>query len=236
MKKILLSITTLVLTLVALPAAAASSSGWWNLKPYVGVDAQERRMDYKGGFGDNIFKHNSPQGNVYAGVKVHKNLSVELGYEATRTRTRNATLTTGDESLGAPVTAAVSPSTFKSKIKLKGPHVDIVGFYTLSDRHPSLQLMGSVGVSVFNSTFERRTLHMGGFSTDTTRTIKKTKAVARLGAGLQHMINKHVGARLTINWVNTGRIVAHSKDDMTPSITAKPKNTTVYGLGILWVF
>ncbi len=228
---ILLATTTFVMN-----STMAANANWWNLQPYVGADIQMRRMDFKGGFGDNLFQHHSPQGNIYAGTKLDKNIGLELGFEATTTRTRTATLNAGDVLAGAPLNAAVTPCVLKSKAKLKGPHLDVVGFYTFDERYP-LQLLGSVGVSVLKSTFERRTIQLPApMVAKTNRTMGKTKAVLRLAGGLQHMFSDHIGMRLTVNWVRTSQIVAKANDGIVPDAMIKPKNSTVYGLGALWVF
>ena len=240
MRKAIMSVAIAVLAPssmnIAMASTSSSSSSWWNLSPYIGVDAQVRRMDYKGGFGDNIFRHHSPQGNIYAGARLNDNIGVELGYQATRTRARTATLLAGDISLGGLIAPVLSPCVVKSKVKIQGPHLDVVGFYTLSERYP-LQVMGSVGVSVLKSTFERKTISLPNPNVrKLTRTISKRKAVLRLGIGLQNMFTERFGARLTLNWVNTTRITAKSNDNVTPQAFAKPKNSTVYGIGILWKF
>jgi len=121
----------------------------WRFSPYIGADAQVRRMDFKGGYGDNLLRHNSPQGNGYIGLKLNDYLALEAGYESTVTRNRLTTLTTGDVAAGTSVISAVSPVIFRSKFKMKGPHVDIVGFYSFYEGCPT-QLFGSLGVSFLN--------------------------------------------------------------------------------------
>ncbi len=227
----------LVMALAA-NSAAAHIPEWFELKPYVGADAQVRRMDFKGGFGDNLFQHHSPQGNVYAGLKLNSRVGIEFGYESTTTRIRAVTLGTGDLASGAPVSASASPVVFKSKAKIKGPHADLVGFYSFYEDSP-LQLMASMGASFFKGTFERRTLQANGIPKSTVRTLSRHKILLRLGGGLQYMLDEHFGLRANIGWVGTGKMVLLVKDGLMPNAPTpelKPKNSTVYGLGGLWVF
>ncbi len=233
---LLVSVATIVLSTTS--AAFAMTNEWWDgNKPYVGFDAQVRRMDFKGGFGDNILQHHSPQGNIYAGVKFNEYVGVEAGYETTSTRTRTSRLTTGDVAAGATVSLLASPAVFKSKIKIKGPHLDVVGFYSFGEKIP-VQLLGSVGVSFFKGTVERKTLQMGiPPLPGATRTLSAHRAVLRLMGGLQYMWNCNLGARATIGLVKTGKLVIFSNDGVAgiaPEI--KPKDSTVYGLGMFWVF
>lgn len=237
-KKIGLLVSVATIALSTTSAALAMTNEWWDgNKPYVGFDAQVRRMSFKGGFGNNILQHHSPQGNFYAGVKFNDCVGVEAGYETTTTRTRTSRLTTGDVAAGAPVSLLASPVIFKSKIKIKGPHLDLVGFYSFGESVP-VQLLGSVGVSFFKGTVERKTLQMGTPPIPgVTRTLSAHKAVLRLIGGLQYMWNCNLGARATIGLVKTGKLVIFSNDGaagIAPEI--KPKDSTVYGLGMFWVF
>lgn len=237
-KKIGLLVSVATIALSTTSAAFAMTNEWWDgNKPYVGLDAQVRRMDFKGGFGDNLLQHHSPQGNLYAGVKFNEYVGVEAGYETTSTRTRTSTLTTGDVAAGVPISPLVSPTIFKSKMKIKGPHLDLVGFYSFGRDIP-VQLLGSVGVSFFKGTVERQTLQMGDPPVPgRIRTLSEHKAVLRLMGGLQYMWNCHLGARATLGLVKTGKLVIFSNDGAAgtaPEI--KPKDSTVYGLGMFWVF
>lgn len=240
-KKSGLIVSIAMITLLTSSGSGAMSSGWWEgYRPYVGVDAQVRRMDFKGGFGDNLLQHHSPQGNFYAGIKFNDSVGIEAGYEQTRTRTRDVRLTTGDVAAGVPIGAgaAASPAIFKSKMKIKGPHVDLVGFYSFREDLP-VQLIGSVGVSFFKGTVERRGIAMGVPPTSgRIRTLSERKAVLRLMGGLEYKWDCNLGARATIGLVKTGKLVIFSNDGIPGAFKPeiKPKDSTVYGLGMFWVF
>jgi opacity protein-like surface antigen len=208
-----------------------------DMRPYVGLDAEVRRMDFKGGYGDNLLQHHSPQGNIYAGLKLNDVVGIELGFEATTTRTRTMALTTGDLANGAPISATMSPAVFKSKAKIKGGHTDLVGYYSFYETSP-VHLIGSIGAAVLKGTVERRTLSAAGVAMNTTRKLVQHKTVLRLGGGLQYALNENWFARLSIGWVNTSKMVIYADDGITSKITpeVKPKNSTVYGLGMGWIF
>lgn len=238
-KKSGLAVSIAMITLLTSSGSGAMGSGWLEgYRPYVGVDAQVRRMDFKGGYGDNLLQHHSPQGNVYAGIKFNDCVGIEAGYEATKTRTRDVTLTTGDVAAGRVIPAGGSPAVFKSKMKIKGPHADLVGFYSFREDLP-VQLLGSVGVSFFKGTVERNNVSMGTPPTaGRLRTLSERKAVLRLMGGLEYKWDCNLGARATIGLVKTGKLVIFANDIIpgvsTPEI--KPKDSTVYGLGIFWIF
>jgi hypothetical protein len=233
-----LTVSIAIVSLLTGATSGAMSNHWWkDYKPYIGLDAQVRRMDFKGGFGDNLLQHHSPQGNLYGGIKLNDRIAIEGGYESTITRTRDVTLHTGDVAAGTTIATGGSPAVFKSKMKIKGPHVDLVGFYSFREDLP-VQLIGSAGVSFFKGTVERKGIAMGTPpEPGRIRTLSKRTPVLRLMGGLEYKWDCHLGARATIGLVKTSKLVITSNDALsgnTPEI--KPKDSTVYGLGIFWVF
>lgn len=230
-------VSVAMITLLTNATSNASNQWWQDYRPYVGADAQVRRMDFKGGYGDNLLQHHSPQGNVYGGIRFNECIGIEAGYESTITRTREVTLHTGDIAAGAPIPAGMSPAVFKSKMKIKGPHVDLVGFYSFREDVP-VQLIGSVGVSFFKGTVQRIGVSMGNPpQPGRIRALSKRKPILRLMGGLEYKWNCHLGARATIGLVKTSKLVIFSNDGLAgaaPEI--KPKDSTVYGLGLFWIF
>lgn len=223
----------LLTTLCGINATPAMALGF--SKPYVGFDIQERQMKYKKDFGANMLKDTSPQGNLYVGVKLKDSLALELGFEAARTKSRTVTLYAGDVAAGMTISAAMSPYIVKSMAKVRGPHVDLVGFYGF-EADPAFKLLGSVGVGVFRGYYERNVLQMGPTATPgIVRTLSKNKAITRLIGGMQYMLGEHIGTRLTAGWVNTTRVSAQSNDGMR-TLFFKPRNTVSYGMGMFWVF
>jgi hypothetical protein len=214
------------------------SSCQWRFEPYLGVDGQWRRADFKGGFGDNLFAHTYPQANAYGGFKFLENVGLEFGYEMARSRSRITILTTGDIAAGTPIVPATSPVTFRSQGKFQGPHVDLVGFYSICPEQSPIQLVGSIGVAFLKGTFERRTIKMQNITVNTNRTLSEHKAVLRLAGGLQYMLTDHLGIRGMLGWVNTSRMVIFANDGLPgryiPEV--KPKNSAFWSIGALLAY
>lgn len=226
-----------ILLLSFLSFSAKSSGRNCFVEPYVGYDSQIRRMTFRGGFGDNILHHTSPQHNFYAGVRITEMLSLEAGFESTATRTRSVALTTGDVAAGTVIHEMVSPVVFKSKAKMKGPHVNLIGFIPLIDK--KLHLIASVGLANYKATFERMTLQFGLNPTHPSslaRTMSKHKSVVRLMGGLQAKVSSHLSIRGSVHWVNTSKIHVDSNDARWPKTELKLKNSVVYGAGAIWAF
>lgn len=228
----------MMICLFANSAMAAISEEWWgSVRPYVGFDAQFRRMNYHAGYGDNLLFRQSPQANIYVGLKFNDYVGAEIGYDATSTLTRDATLTTGQLAAGSPIEEDTSPAVFKSKSQLRGAHADLVGFYSFCENWPT-QLFGSVGIGFVRGMFERRSISMNNMPSSTNRTFGKHRAALRLTGGLQYLWNCHLGMRVSIGYVNTNNLRAFQNDGV-PSIPVaiiKPKDSFVYGLGLFWLF
>lgn len=234
---------SLLFALSLLFASFANAFEWqWQYTPYLGLDAQWRRASFKTGFGDNLFAHIYPQMNGYIGMRLHENIGIEIGYEAARARTRITTLTTGDSAAGTPVPAILSPMVFRGKGKLKGPHLDLVGFYAPGD--PCVELVGSVGVAYLTGRFERHTIQVRNtFPLDRSRTLQERKAVLRLGAGLQYRFWECLSIRGMLGWENTTHMIIFEKAGSSPEPIRslfvpeiKLRNSTTYSLGLVWSF
>ncbi len=227
----------LLLASLCLIGTASVQAAHGSYKPYIGFDFQERRMAYKDGYGDNLLNAAASQGNVYVGAHLRKHLAVELGFEETKTKSRTATLYTGDVAAGIPVQAGVSPIVFKSTANIKGPHLNLVWLQSFV-QDPAFKLFGSVGVGLIRGTFTRTTLTYGPLATPGTspaRLLSRNQAVLRLAGGVEYRLWKHLATRIGVSWLNTRRITAPSKDSLVP-LEFKPRDTVAYGVGLLWKF
>jgi opacity protein-like surface antigen len=241
MKKKLALLTAPIALLAASATMAANPFG--DVRPYVGIDAESRHMNFQKGFGNNLFNHNYPQGNLYAGLRLNEYLAVEAGYEATERKTKTSTLLTGDTSLGIiiprdPDTGSLLQPKFNSQIQIKGPHASLVGMFPISDAN-RLQLIGTVGLAHLKTSISRTLVVLNGTAVPTgtdgsLTTFVKRKSVLRLGAGIQHMINCNWGVRAMLKWENSNKLKLNSKEDQR--LYVNPKNSIIYSLGAFFNF
>src|SRR5438094_598341 len=113
-----------------LAASNSVSADPWGLSPYVGVDAEIRYTDFKRGFGNNLFRHNFPQGNLYAGLQFNDYFGLEVGFEATKKLNRTRTVVPGEIVNGITVPAG-NTIQYVSTSHIYGPHADIIGLYPI---------------------------------------------------------------------------------------------------------
>jgi hypothetical protein len=204
---------------------------------YVGADAQLRVTKFKKGFGDNLLRKHYPQGNIYTGFSLSENIGLEVGYESTTERSCDATLVNGQCCAARHIPNVLSPAIFKTKIRIKGPHIGLVLFYPL-ENYP-VKLLGSLGVSAVKGTVEIKGIALGNPPIPgTVRTLSKHKEALRIMGGAQYLTEMGLGFRGSMSFIRTRKIVI-KKSDAHPSIQIpmiKLRDSIAYGLGAFWVF
>jgi hypothetical protein len=226
-----------IILMAANSSVLASDFSAHNLTPYVGIDVQFRQMSFDKNHGNNVFRKNYPQGNVYAGLKFNDYIGVEAGFEGTNKRSRNARLFVGQYSIGGdPVPTIPGVTTFEDSIttaKIHGPHINVVGTFPILD-DSDLALIGSVGISRLKVSLKYKATQDEAGPLSIIRTFAKRKSILRLGGGIQHMITDCVGVRGMVTWQNTAKFKHISAKEVAthPSGFAKLKNSFSYGLGV----
>lgn len=227
----------LAFILLLLPGSLIADSLNNYLDFYMGADAQLRTTKFNKGFGDNLFHKNYPQGNIYTGFKLSENIGLEIGYESTTERSCDSALVNGECCASRHVPSTLSPAIFKTKLRIKGPHVGLVLFYPLDD-YP-VKLLGSFGISSVKGTAEIKGVSLGYPPVSgTIRTLSKHKEALRVMGGAQYLTDTGLGFRGSMSFIRTRKIVIKKSDDH-PSIQIpmiKLRDSIVYGLGAFWVF
>ena len=240
MKKIILLLATMIIGLshpIQVQAGFTLSQCDWN--PYVGADLQWRYMSFKEGFGENTLEHSAPQGNGYAGIRLSDYVALEGGFEAAKTRNRIATLSAGEVAAGTVIGALMSPTVFRSEIKMQDIHVDLLGLYPIYDFNACpIEVFGSLGAAFVKATSERQTLAVAGIPRSLTRTLIVKKTVVRITTGLQYQLGNHLGIRGTVGWLNTAPLTIYSNDGIAGTFIpeVKPLDTFFCGIGLFWAF
>lgn len=216
-------------------SSVAVADAWYGISPYAGFDAQLRDGGYRKGFGDNILKRSYPQGNVYVGLRFNDYLGIEVGYEHSKEEFASAAIVEGDSYAGQvqapPLPGAnVYPLVFNTRARIRGPHLDLVGFYPLCNNQT--EILAYIGAARLNFVAQSINVLSGGDPVDPPgiNSFNKRKTVLRAGAGVQHKVFKHVGIRATVGWENTQTIKAVDKETGIHQI--KLKDHILYGFGV----
>jgi len=244
MKRKLSSGLVLCASVLANAPLQAQTYDWATPSPYVGLDAQVRYMPFKENFGKNLFKKYSPQGNIYGGLRLHENFGVELGYELNKKKSKTTDVHQGDGQLGGVVNPDPDVETYISKVKIKGWHFDLVGYYPVNlYGECQTDLIASVGLGVKTLTADNDWSAYNGvpntaaFRAAQYRSFKKRKTTFRLAAGVQQLVTENFGVRALVGWENTGRFKAiKSIQSPNGSSSISLKNTFQYSLGVYLTF
>lgn len=218
---------------VLLAASAVMAENHWGVTPYVGADAEWRHMNFQKGFGNNLFNHDYPQGNVYVGVQFNEYLAVEGGYEATERKTRTSNFRTGDTIAGLLLDEPNTTFQYNSTAQIKGLHANLIGSLTICELY-RLKLIGLVGFARLKANLTRARTLTDGLSDPAFLNFKARKSVLRLGAGLQHMINCNWGVRAMVKWEESKKLKMIGIENALTSI--KPKNSFIYSIGAFYTF
>lgn len=234
MKKIF---SLLASSVVLLCASTVANAGWpdfssMGIEPYVGVDAQYRFMAFRNGYGGGVFKKQSPQGNIYVGLKFCDYLGLEAGYFASLQQSRNSTTPRGQRFLGEILTDSVTAT---SSSRIDGWHLNVLGFlpFCLSDYN--FEAFGFVGLANVRVRTKSTITALNGIPDNGVPEIKLalTRTVLRAGAGLQYMLTDCIGIRGAVTWENTSRLNnIRSVNSDNPALVAKLQDSCILGLGL----
>lgn len=185
--------------------ASAAQAQEFTFNPYVGLEISRLSVNYQtfnaapgvSVDGDEIFADSFNVINPVVGADLNKHLAVELGYLQTSAES---------ESLSA---------VDRTKLKMKGFHVDVLGKYPVSDK---FELLGSVGVARLeadiNAILPTAGAQISGDEKDT---------AWRLGVGAKF--------NLTQNWALRG-MVRYMSVDFDDSVD----DLIQYGVGVVYRF
>ncbi|HXH54604.1 MAG TPA: outer membrane beta-barrel protein [Gammaproteobacteria bacterium] len=192
---------TLIAAGVMLAAGTVTAEMMDDVKPYVGLDYYHAWM--KGAKGkvngitgwDFDFTKSAPKSypgaTIYAGAKLTEFFGLELGADWSMRKKKMTTDDDGDK--------------IKFQTKRTAMHADIVLSAPLNECY---ELLGFVGAGwVKPKTTVSETDAVTGEITSITPKIK-AKTIARLGLGVNYMINETIGFRTKVGWENTHRLKA----------------------------
>lgn len=152
-------------------------------KFYVGADLNSNSftLENKQNGRRGSSRNNKASLTGFLGVRLIENMGLELGYTSFSAFKDNAIL-------------VLNGQTLNSAIKLRSPHMDVVGFFPLET---DFDLIASIGLGNLTGSKWKFT----NASTGATVVEPKVKANAlRLGFGLQYKFNENFGARAMLRY------------------------------------
>lgn len=233
MKK-LSSLLLLSLLLLSFICCSASAS----LDPYIGADVQVRHMPFKLNYGHNQFEKTVLGSDLYAGLRITPNFGIEIGYDKAPKQSRETSLQAGSIfTSNKTVPTDISPLIVKTKERLSGPYLGLMGFYPITETLP-LELVGSAGISFLKLRLEREVTCGGPYAFYVQRAYSSHKNVPRIGGGIQYGLTEKLTSRAMVHFTQTSKLKACSVEGLCSAFMdeVKPKDTIHVGLGLNWEF
>ncbi|MDB6096579.1 MAG: hypothetical protein JWM09_857 [Francisellaceae bacterium] len=166
--------------------------------PYVGVDFKQTWMSPHKELKDEMPKSYSGA-NLFIGGKFNENIGLELGYDFSPKKKKNYTEINNSELdfAGNVVPAHVN---MQSKTRVQNVHLDVVGYLPLEN---DFEFLVSAGLGLFNIKGSDHYRDTGALY-DSAKS--KQTPIARVGLGVQGMVQENIGVRAMARWENTSRV------------------------------
>lgn len=203
-------------------------------QPFIGIDFQERTLNFDENNGGNLFCDHAFQYDLYAGLRFCDYLGVDLGYFANKSQNRTSSFGPGDIVLGQTLAAGSPVETHFTETKIKGPHVDFLVFTPFMPEY-GIELFGGIGVAYSKLMLKEAIIAINDITLTSpiARNYDIKRANARALLGLQTLVYSCVGIRGTVTWENTSVFndlkPAEFPDDQG---RVNVKNSWAYGLGV----
>ncbi|MBP6104477.1 MAG: hypothetical protein KA508_05415 [Gammaproteobacteria bacterium] len=225
------------------------------LVPYVGLDIQQRNMNFKKNHGDNIFSRKSLQGNFYLGCRLNKYFGLEGGYQSSQNTSKKSMISKGEIVLGQvvddPNLASNGFIVTETTIRTKGPHLNVIGFFPLeAGRTDFIASLGLTSLTIKAAYKQVADEFLGIYAAEdvsaTNLNFSAAHLIPRCMLGVQRQFTESLGLRASLVYELTGRFkqmapknAINDPDDLLPGnkqLKVSLRNTITYGLGIFMTF
>ncbi len=209
---------------------------------YIGIDAGLTYTKYQKDYGSEIFTH-KPMAQTYGyiGYQLAPLIGVELGYAQSLAQKGSTYVPAATSQFGIANFTALAPSNYDTKQTMRGFNL----FYA-----PQLQVYSRVFCMLllgfeYITTESNLTLSYfdGDLATDAEKAqyqldFKAKNFIPKLGMRVQYSISPRALLHIYLSWAQTDRITMYATRSIfsTQILTAKLKNTTNCGIGILYKF
>lgn len=192
----------------------ALATGWtdlddWGVKPNLGIDVGVKRQSFNNAFGEQHFRQDYPESNLYFGVKFHPYVGMEVGYQSVYRQQRWQYYDEGFGVLGSSATlpGGLEQRTFSSDVHGQGWNISLLGYWPVCPKTKT-ELMLALGMAWQKLYYSTVVALDDNPATPLAMWDSDTRAMFRAGVGIRQMITKHFGSRLQVFWEDTSKLSA----------------------------
>lgn len=202
--------------------------------PYIGADIEKRSLRFEDRFGDNLFKRDLKQYNLWAALQFFRYFGLGIGFDNTNERNRNTVLNEGEYYLGLLLAPGDGIEGHLTETKIEGTHFELIGFFPVSQCY-DIDLFATLGVA-------RNHLTLTDFFTSQDnilltdpiiRSYDERKTVARASLGAQMTIYNYFGMRAQVVYENNSRFNGLKPTEVPDAQTnVNLKDSFIYSFGL----
>lgn len=228
-------------TLCLLPfstSMAIKLEGLGEIRQQIGIEGQHRNTEFAQPFGEELFKDNYAQYNLYVAVRWSEHFGIAIGHENSNTRKRTKSFAAGSALLG---TILADQEIHEGSSEIKGNYVELLGFIPLDSLNMrKTELYAGVGIIRNKLTLEDIVTQINGVpvaGADFQNFYHNKKNNPRVELGLQKTFYNHFGLRASLSWEKTSRFRNLKPNELPNAETiVNLKNTWSTGAGFFLVF
>lgn len=202
-------ILSLFLSPIALADCDWTDLSDWGMKPNLGIDVGIKNQSFNSSFGEEHFRQDYPETNIYFGIKFHPYIGIEAGYEYMYRQERLQYYNIGFGVLGSAPTlpGGLDQRVFNSDVHGQGWNVSLLGFWPICPRTKT-ELTLALGLAWQKLYYSTAVALDSDPATPLAMWSSDTRAMFRAGVGIRQMITKHFGSRLQVFWEDTSKLSA----------------------------
>lgn len=219
----------------SISTAAVNVKHVGEIKQFIGIEGQHRQMPFAQPFGEELFKENYAQYNLYAGIRWSQHFGLAIGHENSNTRKRTKSFAAGSALLGEIL---ANQETHEGSSEIKGNYIELLGFIPLDSLNMRFtEFYAGVGFIRNKLNLEDNLTVFAGVPVVDERHYDEHKNQPRAEIGIQKTIANHFGLRLSLSWEKTStfRNLKPVENPNADSIV-NLKNTWSTGAGFFWIF
>lgn len=210
-----------------------------DVSPYVGLNAQMRRLTFMKPYGDQDFARKIKQGEVIAGLKLNPYFGLEFGYLKSIRADKNRTQAFPELLFGLPTLLRAGELTVATThTRIESANLSFVAYLPINE---DFNLLGSVGLARMHIGLDYIPTadEVGPYDADLiaeeSLSFAKSKYIPTAKLGAEYMITKSVGLKALVGWDGTKRFNL-LKPKQVSEARVSLKDSYNVGLGLTYYF
>lgn len=195
---------------------------------YLGIGMLISKMNMENDYGQNVFAKTNQGINLSVGKMFNKHFGIEIGFEPTNNKYRQAIVNAPDNVLGLPVLRPYRFEFYNTTLKKPKYYLGLVSRLYINDTSFINLIAGAALIKYqLNSTLVSNYL-VPNFNM--CRHFHTNRILPMLKLEFEKIITNNLGIKASLGWINSNKVQINSIEQS--NLLVKLKNTTDFSLGI----